>query len=463
MFFKILKNIFDTFGAPVFIPIVIFVIALIMKVDRKKAFFSALFAGVGLEGFMLLLNSFTPIITPVVKNMVESTGIKLPVFDAGWQAAALVAYASQAGMVYLGVGLILQILLFAVRWTDVFQPGDLWNNYSYMLWGSMVYLVTRNMFLALLCMVVLNLYSLLITELIAKRWSNYYKYPNCTIVAMHNIEPAIFAIGMNWLLNKLGLNKIKLSPEELQKKMGFLGEPVSLGLILGLLIGIAGNYRNLGHLSAWGQISTTAIATSAIMAIFPRIAGIFAQAFLPLTEAARKTAQNVGAKSREWYLGINDAVGYGEPATLISGIVLIPIMIILAVILPGNKVLPVVDLVALPFMVEGIVAIVNGNIFKIVLIGAIWFSTGLYMGSFTAPLFTQIASQVGVNLPVGALLITSFNLLAKPIVGLIFLAFLSQKWYLIVLTIVIYFMCYFAFKKNKTAIYEYLENSVIND
>ena len=42
-------------------------------------------------------------------------------------------------------------------------------------------------------------------------------------------------------------------------------------------------------------------------------------------------------------------------ATLITGI-LIPIMVLMALILPGNKTLPMVDLIALPFMVEVIIS-----------------------------------------------------------------------------------------------------------
>jgi PTS system galactitol-specific IIC component len=159
MFLETLKHIFDTFGAQIFVPFIIFIVALFLKVQVKKAFFAALYAGIGLQGFTLLLNAFIPVILPVVQQMVESTGVKLPVFDIGWQATAVVAYSTQVGMIFLGLGILLQIFLFLTRWTNVFQPGDLWNNYSYMVWGSMIYLLTKNMVLAIACMVVMNLYS----------------------------------------------------------------------------------------------------------------------------------------------------------------------------------------------------------------------------------------------------------------------------------------------------------------
>ena len=110
------------------------------------------------------------------------------------------------------------------------------------------------------------------------------------------------------------------------------------------------------------------------MAIFPKIASMFAQAFAPITEAARVFMKNSG--DREWYIAVNDAVGYGEPATLTSGLLLIPIMVVIATVLPGNQVLPVVDLLAIPYMVQGLVAVYKGNMSKILVAGVIWFSLG---------------------------------------------------------------------------------------
>lgn len=130
----------DNFGAPVIVPIIIGIIALILRVKPQKAFLSGLYAAVSLEGISLMLGSFTPIISPLVQNMgnvmVHVTGVKLNVFDVGWQAASLVAFSTSAGMIYLGLGILIQTILFLVKWTKCFQASDLWNNYSYMVWGG---------------------------------------------------------------------------------------------------------------------------------------------------------------------------------------------------------------------------------------------------------------------------------------------------------------------------------------
>ncbi len=451
-----LNTVFNTFGSSVFVPVMLFIIAMALGTGKKKAFFSAVYAGVGLVGFGFVINAYIPLIIPAVQSMVEVTGIELEIVDIGWQATAVVAYATEAGMLFLGVGLLFQIVLFLVGWTNIFQPGDLWNNYSYMVWGSLVFVATGNMWLALACMLVLNLYSLLFSEVLQKRWSKYYGYDNCTVIQLHHVGAVPFAIASNWVFNKLGLSKIRWSPESIKERLGFIGEPVTLGLILGLIIGLLGNLNALGTLAAWGNIMTIGISTAAVMAVFPRIAGLFAQAFTAITQAARE--RSVKSGGREIYIGVNDATAYGEPATLISGIILIPIMVLVATIIPGNKVLPLVDLIALPFMVVALVPIMNGNIFKVVLSGTVWFSMGLVVATKFSGLFTQVASQFGVELPSADALVTSFGILTKPIFGgLIFPAFLNKSWIWIIILLVIYFVAWAWLRKNKEAVHDYLE------
>lgn len=456
---EILKALIDNFGSAIVVPFIIFIIALIFRVKPAKAFLSALYAGVSLEGFTLIIGAYTPIISPLVQNMSDVmagiTGVQLNTFDVGWQATSVVAFATSAGMIYLGLGIALQTALFLLKWTNIFQPSDLWNNYSYIVWGAMVIFKTHNFVLGIACMVLLNLYSLLISELVAKRWSKYYNYPNCTIIAMHNVEPAIFAIAIDPILNKLGLNKVKLNPDSIAKKLGFLGEPMTLGFILGGVIGILGNVGQLNTMAGWGSAATAAIATAAVMTIFPKIAAFFAQAFAPITEAARVFMSKSG--DREWYIAVNDAVGYGESATLTSGLLLIPIMVIVAAVLPGNSVLPVVDLLAIPYMVQGLVAVYKGNMAKILPTGIIWFSLGLLMCTYTAPLFTEVARSAGFAIPAGAALITSFNILGKPMLGLVFLAFLSGNPILIGIAVAVYAVAFVIFKTKNKQIVAYLD------
>jgi PTS system galactitol-specific IIC component len=449
-----LSMVVNTFGSMIVIPIILFFISLAFGIKANKAVQTALFAGIGLTGYSFLIGAYLPIVAPVIENMVKEAGVNLPIMDMGWQVTAIVAYSTKAGMIYLALGLVFQLVLFLTGWTNVFQPSGMWDLYSYALWGSLIFLITNNMALAVAFMLVLNLWSTTFYEVLAKRWSKYYKYPNCTIVQLHNVDPVPFAIFSNWILNKLGAYKIRWKPDDLRDRLGFLGDPIALGFILGFILGFLGNINRLGELAAWGQIMLVAMGTAAVMAIFPRVAAIFAQAFTHLAAASRKFAVDKGRE--EIYIGVDDASGYGEAATLITGIVLIPIVLLIAAILPGNRVLPLVDLVAIPFIIQSFIAFSNGNIFKSILSAAIWFVGGLLIATATSPIFSNVYNSVATNATAGTL-VTSFAIMNKPFWGGFTLFVLNNGWLAVGVLFVIYVVMTLWYKKNKVQVTDWLE------
>lgn len=456
-------TIFQTFGASVVVPLIIFIIALLLRVKPKTAMMSAFYAGVGLTGFTWVITEFTPVITKVVRQMVNNTGIKLPVVDIGWEAGSLAAFGSTVGLSFFVFGLLVELILFAVGVTKVFLPSNIWNNFGYMIWGTLAFYATHNYWLSLGLEFFMLLYSLVLAEIQADRWSDYYGIENTTVDALHNIEQVVPAILLDPLWNLLGFNKIKMTPKDFKKKLGVFGEPITMGIILGLILGILGNLSSLTTMKAWGQITSVSVQLAAVMTIFPLITKVFAQAFTPLSAAIdeqqkKKThdKQNNRYDKKRWFLAVDDGVGYGESATLISGIILIPIMVLMAFILPGNKTLPVVDLIAIPYMVESIVAITRGNILKVVATGVVWFSLGLYAASWLGPIYTGAVAHYGVAIPTGVVMVTSFNLVARPLNVLVFAAFISENPLWITLAIIIYLVLLFGLRKYRPQIWRYL-------
>lgn len=458
-FFSFLKSFFDLFPAAVFVPVIMFILNLAFKVKPKKAFVSALSAGVGLEGFNLVIGAYGPIINPVIDRMIKTTGVNLPVYDLGWPNTSVVAYSTEVGMMFVAICILLQVVLFLVRFTNIFQAGDLWNNYSYMTWGSMIYILTEgNMLLAIALMVVQQIYTLLITEVIAKRWSNYYGYPGCTIASLHTATICVVAIPLNWILNKIGLYKLNADPVALKKKLGFIGEPMTLGLFLGLVIGLVGNVTRIGELAAWAEILTCGIATSAVTAVFPRISSIFSGAFTAITEASKKTTK--GYKG-EWYLAVNDATGYGETATLISGLISMPLVLFLSFVLPGNQCLPVVDLVAIPYCIQPMVAMANGNVVKSVIGGVLCGVVFLYVCSLCGPTFHEVVVSAGGE-TYGDMMVTSLIIIGQPVGYILFEVVNQLGWIGLAIEVVVFAVLYVVLKKNMSKIHAALERQALD-
>lgn len=117
--FDTLKLVFDTFGKDLMVPVMIFVICMIFKAPAKKAFSSAVLVGVGLKGMTFITTEFGAVLSPLVQQLIATTGLNLKALDIGWQAVASVAYSTDIGMMFIGVGLVFQIVLWLVKWTDI--------------------------------------------------------------------------------------------------------------------------------------------------------------------------------------------------------------------------------------------------------------------------------------------------------------------------------------------------------
>ncbi|MEY8413161.1 PTS transporter subunit IIC [Lachnospiraceae bacterium 62-26] len=465
--FETLKLIFDTFGKELMVPVMIFIICKIFKTPTKKAFSSAVLVGVGLKGMTFITTEFGAILSPLVQQLVEATGLDLKALDIGWQAVASVAYSTDIGMMFIGVGLLFQIILWLVKWTDIFMPSDLWNNYSIIVWGSMLYQLKHNLALAFILMLFVNMVTLLIAEVIQKRWSTYYHYPGCAMTAPHHNGDAPMYLVLNIIFHKMGMDKIKADPATIRKKVGFLGEPMYIGLVVGLILGFVGNYYQLGSMPAWGSVLNVAITCSAVMAIFPKIAGLFASGFTALTDYSRKTLKKSKyGENREFIIAVNDALGYGETATLTTGLLVIPVCVLLAFILPGNVVVPLMVLPSLPYMVEIPVSLCNGNVVKAWLMACIVFCAKTMMCSYWAETFTNVAADAGFEAAATALaggtLIIGY-IMSNCTAGLITMAFLTMNPLIIGAVIALYLVLFVLFKKNKTSVREYLEKIALGD
>jgi PTS system galactitol-specific IIC component len=138
-----------------------------------------------------------------------------------------------------------------------------------------------------------------------------------------------------------------------------------------------------------------------------------------------------------------------------------PTTLLVSFILPGNLVLPMLDLVAIPYIIQPFVACSNGNIIKSFIGGLLFMIANLYFCTLTGDSFTQVAVSTGIDLQ-GATMITSLVIMGQPVGAIIFLAFLTQNPVVIGAVIVVYVVCYILVHKNMDAIHDFIENSAIN-
>lgn len=399
---KAIGDFLTGLGAPVMLPIVIFILGVILGQKVSRAFISAITVGVGFIGLGLVITLLFQALGPATDALVKATGIQLTSLDVGWGVAAAIAFGTTVGALVIPLAFGLNIIMLLFKWTKTLNV-DMWNFWHYAFTGSLVYLVSgNNLLLGLIAATIHAAVALLIADWTAKDVQEFFKIPGVSIPQGWAITSVPIIKILNWIVEKIpGVRDIHWDSESLEKRLGIFGQPIVMGAILGLLFGLI----------AYGfdtRVLTLAVQMAAVMLLIPRIIAIFMEGLTPLSEAARVFMQK-RFSDREFYIGLDSAILIGHPITIAAGIILIPVTLFLAAILPGNTTLPAADLAATAFFVAMVPPLTRGNLFRSIVYGTIIMIVVLYISSSFAPLMTEIAKSIGYAIPEGAVQITGLS------------------------------------------------------
>jgi PTS system galactitol-specific IIC component len=402
-FLTTLKAVIDSLGATVVLPIIIFILGLILGAKPGKAFRAGVTIGIAFVGINLVTNLMWATLSGTAQAMVTNWNIQRDVVDVGWPSAAAIAFGTDVGLWVIPIALIINIIFILINWTKTLNI-DVWNFWHFAFLGSLVYMVTGNLTYGLIAAAIAAALALFLADWTAKAVQSFYKLPGISIPHLTSAPGVPFAIVTNWILDKIpGVKNWKADPDTIQKKLGVFGEPVILGLIIGLVLGILG-YYNADQ--AVVKILQTGINLAAVMLLLPRMVQILMEGLIPISEAAREFMKK-RASDREIYIGLDSAILIGHPAAISTALVLVPIAILLSIILPGNRVLLFADLAVIPFVVALFAPLMRGNIFRMIIAGTLELIAGFYIATGMADFFTSAAVNAGFAMPEGAAKITS--------------------------------------------------------
>lgn len=407
---SVIKYLLDL-GATVMLPIIIFILGLILGEKPGRAFRAALTIGIGFIGINLVIGLLVNNLGPAAQAMVKNMGVKLNVIDVGWPASAAIAFASKVGALVIPIGLVVNIIMLATRLTKTVNV-DFWNYWHFAFTGALVTAATRSLTLGLIAAAINAAIVLFLADWTAKMVQDFYGLPGISLPHGFSAAYVPIAIPLNKLIDKIPyINKIEADPDTISKRFGIFGEPVVIGLILGLVLGVLAKYDVKATLNL-------GMSMAGVMFLMPRMVRILMEGLIPISEAAKVFMQK-RFKGKEFYIGLDSAVAVGHPAAISTALILVPITIFLAVILPGNNVLPFGDLATIPFMIAMIAPITKGNVFRSVVIGTIVIAVGLWIATNVAPLLTQAAAEAAFKFPTGATEISSICDGANPLTWVI--------------------------------------------
>ncbi|EHG3446035.1 PTS galactitol transporter subunit IIC [Salmonella enterica] len=383
------------FGPTVLLPLVLFFLALFFKVKPAKALRSSLIVGIGFVGIYAIFDILTSNVGPAAQAMVERTGISLPVVDLGWPPLAAITWGSPIAPFVIPLTMLINVAMLALNKTRTVDV-DMWNYWHFALAGTLVYYSTGSFVLGLSAAAIAAIVVLKLADWSAPLVAKYFGLEGISLPTLSSV--VFFPTGLLFdkIIDKIpGVNRIHIDPENVQKKMGIFGEPMMVGTILGVLLGIIAGY-DFKHILLLG------ISIGGVMFILPRMVRILMEGLLPLSEAIKKYLNAKYPGRDDLFIGLDIAVAVGNPAIISTALILTPISVFIAFLLPGNKVLPLGDLANLAVMASMIVLACRGNIFRAVITAIPVIVADLWIATKIAPFITGMAKDVNFKMAEGS-------------------------------------------------------------
>ncbi len=382
-------------GAAVMMPILFFILGVSIGIKPGKALKSGLLVGVGFVGLSVVTALLTSSLGAPLKDVTDIYGLQLRIFDMGWPAAASVAYNTTVGAFIIPVCLAINIVLLLCKATNTINI-DLWNYWHYAFIGAVVYFATDSIWYGFFAAIVCFVITLVMADLTTKKFQSYYKDLEGISIPQPFCQGFVpFAEGLNWCMDRIpGFSKLDIDAEGMKKKFGVLGEPLLLGVLVGILIGCLSCRSWAEIVDRIPYILGLGIKMGAVMELIPRITSLFIEGLKPIAEATKDLVSRKFKNSAGINIGMSPALVIGHPTTLVVSLLLIPCTLLLAVVLPGNEFLPLASLAGMFYVFPAVLPVTKGNVVKTFIIGLVSLTVGLYFVTDLAPWFTLAAQDV---------------------------------------------------------------------
>ncbi|MBN2510976.1 MAG: PTS galactitol transporter subunit IIC [Spirochaetales bacterium] len=399
-----LIRIIDTFfgfKAYVMLPLIILILSMIIRMNITRALLSALKLAAGFAGIFIAFQFFIDNINPAVTALVETRGLDFPVLDVGWPPLAAITWASPIAHLSIPLIILINLVMLATNTTKTVYI-DVWNYWHFALAGALILGTSNSMVLGLAATAFLAVYTIKLSDWTAPEVERETGLKGIAISPLSSTGLLPYAVGFNWLIDRIpGLKHLSYNPHKEGSGVKVLGEPMVIGVIVGILLGAAAGYgiKDLLELS---------VHIAAVMFILPKCGSLIGEGMEPVSGRLREVIETRFPKKTGLNVALDANVILEHRSILSAGLILMPISLAIALVLPGNKTLPLGDLPALISQISVITLVSRGNVIRAVLAGIPLVSGYLLIATRLAPLITRLSMTVGAHIPDGAQ-ITAFT------------------------------------------------------
>jgi PTS system galactitol-specific IIC component len=316
--------------------------------------------------------------------LAKNTGLNLPALDLGWTGAASITWSWSYAFVFFAVVLSVNFVMLILNWTKTLNV-DMWNVWGKALTAYLVYFISGSLLAGFITAIVQVILELKMGDMFQRHIEDLTGIPLVTVTHLMNIS-AVLLLPINVIMDKIPFFNRRADTKALKKKIGIFSENSVMGFLIGLGLGLAAAYGVSGSLNLAIQIATA-------MALFPMISKMFMQSLSPLADAMSEMMKK-RFKDREVYIGLDWPVLAGRSEIWVTAILLVPVFIGYAIILPGNAVLPLAGIINYSIAVGGLL-LTGGNLVRMLIMGVISMPIYLYAATYLTPILTGLADRTG--------------------------------------------------------------------
>lgn len=371
-------------GSAIFVPLIILILGLVAGMKFKKAFMSAITLGIAFTGMSMVIGFMSNAVSPASEALAKNTGLNLPALDLGWTGAASITWSWSYAFVFFAVVLGVNFVMLILNWTKTLNV-DMWNVWGKALTAYLVYFISGSLLAGFITAIVQVILELKMGDMFQRHIEDLTGIPLVTVTHLMNIS-AVLLLPINVIMDKIPFFNRRADTKALKKKIGIFSENSVMGFLIGLGLGLAAAYGVSGSLNLAIQIATA-------MALFPMISKMFMQSLSPLADAMSEMMKK-RFKDREVYIGLDWPVLAGRSEIWVTAILLVPVFIGYAIILPGNAVLPLAGIINYSIAVGGLL-LTGGNLVRMLIMGVISMPIYLYAATYLTPILTGLADRTG--------------------------------------------------------------------
>lgn len=284
---------------------------------------------------------------------------------------------------------IVNIVMLLLKKTNTLDV-DIFDIWHLSIVGLFAIFCGANLFIATLLVVFIGILKIINSDLMKPTFNDLLNVPDSNPMTTTHMNfmmnPVIMVFDK--IFDKLfpWLDKYDFDAAKLNSKIGFWGSKFAIGIYLGIFVGLLAGQKP-------SQICTLAFTAAVCLELFSLIGSWFIAAVEPLSQGITDFASKK-LKGRTLNIGLDWPFIAGRAEIWAAANILAPIMLLEAIILPGNKLLPLGGIIAMG-VTPALLVVTRGKLIRMIVIGAIELPLFLWSGTLIAPFVTNIAQKVG--------------------------------------------------------------------